>query len=118
MRSFLGAVVATCALGLWGLGCGSSVPVHPACQTNANCPSGDACHIPEGEPQGFCVVTCTGPSGCPSAEPQCVADSNGTSPFDFCACVDIGVDGGVPSKGCGAINGYSCNVQAQICSPD
>lgn len=116
MRSILGGAVAAIALGLGVQGCGSPVPAHPSCHLTSDCPSGDACHIPEGFDTGFCVLLCTTASSCPSPEPECVSDTNGSAPFDFCGCLGIGPDAGYPAPGCGAVNGYSCNVEARICT--
>ncbi len=97
-------------------GCGSSVPAHPGCQQDSDCPSGDACHFPYGAANGVCVVTCTQTSGCPSAEPLCIPEGGASSPFDFCACSNPGPDGGV-SPACGEVPGYTCELEVQVCRP-
>ncbi len=97
--------------------CGSNVPAHPSCATNADCSGSDVCHFPPGGASGVCVVTCTSASGCPSSEPWCIPDvDSSSSPFSFCGCATIGPDAGV-STGCGDNQGYGCSPELQVCLP-
>lgn len=114
---FLGGFLAVVAVA----GCGSNVPAHATCATDADCPSPDRCHLPDGYDTGVCVEVCTTAASCPSSEPQCVPEDDQSSPFSFCACeslYSLGGDAGpLVSTGCGENNGYGCSVELQVCLP-
>ncbi len=112
MKALFGSLA---AVAIAALACGSG-PTHKSCQQTSDCPSGQACHFPEGSGSGYCAETCTSDSSCPAAEPYCQAEVSSGTPMMFCGCVGIGPDAGTPAQGCGAIPGYTCNVQIQLCT--
>ena len=114
---FIGRLLAVgFVIGAFGTAACTSVPAHPTCSTDSECPSTGRCHLPNGAATGVCVETCSTASSCPSSEPQCVPEDNSSSPFSFCACQSEGPTGTV-STGCGANNGYGCSVELQVCLP-